>query len=333
LRYGVSQVKALARMEVIHGLDSVSYAGVVLAIGNFDGVHRGHQAILAAGRRRADASGTKLVAMTFEPHPSAILTPDRVPGMLTPPEEKLRCLEAAGADVVILVDPQSEFAGVSFLHVPAEAFIAEIILKQFRPIAMAEGASFGFGHHRRGDVEMLQAAGQVHGFEVEVVEPVRVPLGGHPGTVISSSLIRHLLKSGTVDQAAWCLGRPYALLGPVVRGAGRGRSLDFPTVNLAIESQLLPVEGVYAGQTEIDGQSLPAAISIGRCPTFGGDDITVEAHLLDFSGHLYGQSIRLEFLDWIREQRSFDSPQALCEEMARDALRTREVFAAHPSSS
>jgi len=294
-------------------------------------VHRGHQAILAAARRRADAAGTQRVAVIFEPHPSAILTPDRIPPILTPLHEKMRLLEQSGVDALILVQTTREF-----LNISAEDFLRDIIVGRFHPIAVVEGISFGFGLHRQGDANMLRDAGRTHGFEVEIVEPVRVALGGHPDTVISSSLVRHLLNSGTVDGTALCLGRPYALFGRVIHGAGRGHNLGFPTANLEVEPQLIPAEGVYAGRAFLLNSNDPrgqtpiaAAISIGRNPTFNETALSVEAYLLDFVGDLYAALMRLEFLEWLRPQQKFDSVPVLAEQIDRDVQRTREIIATH----
>ncbi len=306
---------------IYRDLDHLRLSGVVLTIGNFDGVHRGHQTIIATGRQRAQDAHTKLIAMTFEPHPATVLAPDRVPPILTPLDEKIHCLEAAGTDAVIVVKSRPEF-----FSCPAETFIDQIIVNCFHPITMVEGASFRFGQHRHGDVEMLEKAGKTRGFDVQVVPPVRVDLGGHPDTVISSSLVRHLLSSGTMDRAVYCLGRPYALFGNVASGAARGRTLGFATANLHVQAgQLIPAEGVYAGKTTIEGQMHPVAISIGTTPTFGGHETIVEAHVLDFGGDLYGQPLRLEFLDWIRPQRKFDSPAALQQQIQADVLQTRRA--------
>jgi riboflavin kinase / FMN adenylyltransferase len=311
-------------MRVVRGLDFEPMTGVVLTIGNFDGVHRGHQAILAAGRRRTEAARTELVVITFDPHPLAVLTPERLPAMLTPLEEKVRCLENAGADVVVVLPSKPDL-----LKISAADFIADIIVARFRPRAIVEGASFGFGRHREGDVDTLRAAAGQYGFEVEVVDPVRIALGGHPDAVISSSLVRQLLGSGTVDQATACLGRPYALVGRVVRGAGRGAKIGFPTANIDAGGQLLPAEAVYAGRAEADGRSFAAAISIGRAPTFDGHKVVPEAYLLDFAGDLYDKPIRVEFLDWLRPQVRYNTVEDLCQQMARDVAQTRTIAAAH----
>lgn len=325
-------------MELIRTWELLRLSGVVLTIGNFDGVHRGHQAILAAGRRHADRAGTRLVVMTFHPHPAAILSPSASPPMLSPFSERLRWLEMAGADTVVVVESRPDFFAMS-----ADQFVQDVVLTRFRPVAMVEGESFGYGHKRQGDVHTLMAAGRHHGFEVEIVRPIRIALGGHPGAVISSSLVRQLLRSGTVDQAALCLGRPYALFGSVEHGSQRGRTLGFPTVNLNAAGLLIPAEGVYAGracqvspgsaQGKCDSgapRSVPAAISIGYCPTFDGQQLLIEAHLLDFHGDLYGRTLRIEFLDWLRGQKSFESKEALCEQIQIDVEMTRRIAADHP---
>ncbi len=311
-------------MKIEQDWKSVAMEGVVLTIGNFDGVHRGHQAILTSGRRLADDAGAPLVAMTFDPHPLAILTPKRMPATLTPTAEKLRLLEEARVDVAVVIATTGDF-----LDFTAEQFIHEIILKRFRPHAMVEGASFAFGRDRTGTVKTLEAAGQEHGFRVETVDPIRIALGGQADTVISSSLVRQLIRSGTVDQAAACLGRPYVLFGEVVHGAGRGAGLGFPTANLDAGSQLVPADGVYAGFTRMESQSYPTAISIGTNPTFGGEHRVIEAHLLDYQGDLYERELRVGFHGWLRDQQPFPSPSALQAQIQRDIEQTRAVFVRH----
>lgn len=351
-------------MQVIRQIEAARFSGAVLTIGNFDGVHRGHRALLDKALELARASGGEFVVMTFAPHPAAVLSPDRVPPTLTPLHEKLRLLEAAGANAAVTIASRPKF-----FHLSAEDFIREIIVARFHPVALVEGEDFHFGRHRQGDSAMLRAAGRQHGFELHTVEPVRAGLGGHPDTVISSSLVRHLLSSGNVDRAAACLGRAYALFGTVRPGAGRGRELGFPTANLIVESQLIPAEGVYAGVAAVleeeggaggEGQAesagfrvpgsvrggtdgrrdqatqgrnprFPAAISIGRTPTFAGHNLLVEAHLLDFRGNLYGRTLRVDFLDWLRGQERFADADALQQQIARDVARVREITGDQPA--
>ncbi|MDM8008948.1 MAG: bifunctional riboflavin kinase/FAD synthetase [Phycisphaerae bacterium] len=311
-------------MRVIRGLEFEPMSGVVLSIGNFDGVHRGHQAILQAGRLKAQAAGTELVAMTFDPHPLTVLTPERMPAVLTPLPEKLRQLERAGADVTVVAE-----SNAGLLQLSATDFIEHVMVRRFRPSAIVEGPSFGFGRHRQGNVETLRAAAARHGFQVQVVEPVRIGLGGHPDAVISSSLVRQLLTAGPVDQAAICLGRPYALLGQVIHGVGRGSGMGFPTANIDPGDQLVPAEGVYAGFGVLGGRRYPAAISIGRTPTFEEHRLVIEAHLLDFNEETYGQALRIEFLQWLRPQVRYDTVGALCQQIAKDVERTRQVCGQH----
>lgn len=309
-------------MRTIYELEPGLFAGVVLTIGNFDGVHRGHQALLAVGRVRADAAGVPLVAMTFEPHPAAVLSPDRVPPELTPLPEKLALLERYGADVAVVVRSEP-----SFFQLSAAQFIERILWDGFRPIAVVEGTSFRFGQHRLGDLQMLKTAGQQRGFELIVVEPIRINLGGHPDAVISSSLVRNLLGSGTVDQADMCLGRLYALIGRVVHGHGRGRDLGFPTANVDPGSQLVPADGIYAGWLDIAQGRFPAAISVGRKPTFDETDLAVEAFVLDFEGDLYEQQVRLEFADWVRPQQRFNTVAELIDQIQIDVRDIRNLLA------
>jgi len=308
-------------MLIIHDLESVQLSGVVLTIGNFDGVHLGHQAMLTAGRRYADRERTRLVVMTFDPHPSAVLNPLKSPPTLSPLSDKLYWLEKGGVDVAVVVKATPDFLAMS-----AESFLKRIILTKFRPMAMVEGASFGFGHKRQGDVHTLIAAGSQYGFKVEVVEPIRIGLGGHPDTVISSSLIRQLIMSGTVDRAALCLGRPYTLFGTVAHGVGRGGSIGYPTVNLNVADQLVPAEGVYAGRTKVNGRPFTAAISIGYSPTFKSENLSIEAYLIGFKYNIYGQPINLQFLEWLRDQVTFPSIETLQAQIQKDVLQTQAIM-------
>ena len=308
-------------MRVIHDLEAAAFTDVILTIGNFDGVHRGHQAIFAAGRRRADAAGTPLVAMTFEPHPLAVLTPQHVPATLTPLPEKLRWLEHAGVDVVVVVP-----SGPDFLKLSPDDFIHRVIVERFAPAAIVEGASFAFGRGRQGNVETLRAAAASHGYEVEVVEPIRVALGGHPEPVVSSSLVRQLLTSGTVDHAGVCLGRPYVLVGTVTRGAGRGRSLGFPTVNVAASSQLIPAEGVYAVWVHYRNERFQGAMNIGKNPTFKNQALTLEVYILDFRKDIYSEELEVRFVKRIRGEKTFPSVEALVAQMHKDIAEVRTIL-------
>jgi len=317
-------------MNVYHGIDSVDdrLRGAVLTIGNFDGVHLGHQRICRTAHALARVSSAAVAAMTFEPHPINILRPAQAPPRLTPWEEKLRQLEHAGAEVVIRLN-----ADAALLSLEAEEFVREIVVRRIHPSYVVEGPDFRFGRGRRGDAATLQALSARGGFQVHVVEPYRLTLPGREQIIVSSTAIREMLAAGAVEDAAACLGRPYRLVGTVVHGAAAGRHLGYPTINLDIGSQMMPGEGVYAGRAELAGLHRPAAISIGRRPTLGGKDLVAEAFILDESGEWYGQTARLELVARIRDQRKFASREELTRQITRDIERVRELITAATRSA
>lgn len=310
----------------ITGLQNVppDLRGCVLTIGNFDGVHRGHQSILSAARQLAGPGGT-VVAMTFEPPPERVLRPQDPPQRLTPHTVRVVLLAQAGADAVVTVPATRELLGLA----PGE-FVRRVILERFGPRAMVEGPTFFYGRKRGGTTATLQQAGAELGFDVRVVEPCVVELPAGPVRV-SSTVIRGLLGEGDVAAAGELLGRPFALLGPVVHGEHLGRTLNFPTANLRPTEQIVPADGVYAGLARIGQSSWPAAISIGCKPTFDGSERYVEAYLLDAEGDFYGRELSLQFLRRLRDQQAYDSAEALIEQIQRDVRRTRQI-AADPTS-
>lgn len=304
---------------VHHGLTGLGQIspGAVLSIGNFDGVHRGHQHILniAAGHK-ASNPGAKLVVGTFEPHPMTVLRPGHAPPRLTPPALKREVLAAIGVDELVVLPPEP-----AVLNLSAEAFWA-VLRDQVRPSHMVEGESFTFGKGRGGTIDRLREWSAGSGIELHVVKPFQLPLLNMQMVPVSSSIIRWMLGHGRVRDAAICLGRPYTLEGPIVRGHQRGREIGFPTANLDCSSQLVPADGVYAARCTIDGRTWPAALSIGTMPTFGENDRQVEAHLVGFTGDLYGQTLRIDILDWLREQWKFNGIEPLKEQLARDIVQT-----------
>lgn len=306
-------------MNVFDGMDGLGRpaAGSIVSIGNFDGVHRGHQALLRRARELKQQTGAPaVVVITFEPHPLTILRPERVPQRLTLPARKRELLSKAGVDAMVVLTPSREL-----LSLTAEAFW-EIIRDVVRPAHLVEGKSFTFGRGRGGTIERLGEWCAAAGIGLDIVAPVTVPLLNMLEAPATSSTIRWLLERGRVRDAAICLGRPHELEGPVVEGAGRGRDLGTPTANLRCEGQLVPADGVYAGRVALDPTAWPAAVSIGTNPTFGQNPRTVEAHLVGFSGDLYGRTLRLQLLDWQREQRTFSGIEALKEWIARDIDQT-----------
>ncbi|MFW6155269.1 MAG: bifunctional riboflavin kinase/FAD synthetase [Planctomycetota bacterium] len=306
---------------VLHGLERLSErpTGCVVTIGNFDGVHRGHQSILATARGLARREGTRAIAMTFEPSPLRVLAPERAPAKLMHLDQRCEALTSEGADDVVVIHTTP-----GLLHLTPEAFVRDILVDHLGPRHVVEGPNFFFGHHRAGNVKTLAGLGREMGFETHVVEPVTVKLTDGTVTRVSSSLVRHLLTEGKVEDAAVCLGRPHTLRGLVVRGRGVGRELHLETANLDCEDQLLPADGVYAAWAALNGQTCPAAVSVGVRPTFGLHQRAVEAHLLDHEGTLYGRRLALRLIKRLRGQRAFDSPDALCRQIAEDIAHVRD---------
>ncbi len=292
----------------------------VLTIGNFDGVHRGHQAILARAKALAEGHRASVRAITFDPHPASILRPDQTPPRLTDAPRRADLLRAAGADEVVILPPTPEL-----LSQTPERFIQTLVRAQ-NPAAMVEGGDFRFGKGRAGDVNTLRELGARYGFEVEVVAPVEVALCDQLLAPVSSSLIRWLLRRGRVADAARALGRAYELSGKVVEGERRGRTIGVPTANLdpsIAVGRAIPGAGVYAGYALTGEQTHPAAISVGQKPTFQGRSLAIEAHLLDFSGELYGRPLTLRFTRWLRDQQAFPGVDALKAQLHRDIAQAR----------
>ena len=310
--------------EVFNGLDRVPEAlqGCVLTIGNFDGVHRGHQEILARAGNFAARLNRQVAVLTFDPHPLDIIAPARAPAKLMPLEEKVRCLAKAGADTVVVARSDTFLLSMEPL-----AFVERIVVDKFKPVHIVEGWSFRFGKGRQGTPQLLQDLGARFGFAVFVAEPVSVEVAPGEDAQVSSSLVRRLISEGHVQRAERCLGRPYELLGRIEKGQARGAKLGYPTANLGEIEQLIPAQGVYAGTAEIRGAAWPAAISVGTTPTFDGQGVQVEAFLLDCDEQLHGQAMRLAFRRWIRPQRKFDSAEELVRQIEADVQQVRKLAA------
>src|SRR5688500_18894581 len=280
-------------MNTHHGLDALRRLPPrsVLSIGNSDGLHLGHRQILrtAAGLRaagvRAASPSRRLAVATFEPHPLTVLRPDRAPPRLTPPYRKRDLLEQAGVDEYVVLPPTPDV-----LNLTAEQFW-QGLRDEARPAHLVEGESFNFGKGRGGSIDRLREWTAGSTVRLHVVPPVTVALLDLQIVPASSSLIRWLVAHGRVRDAAICLGRPYELVGPVVKGHQRGKTIGMPTANLDCRDQLVPADGVYAARCEVGGQVCPVALSVGTMPTFGPNARQVEAHLIGFEGDLYGQTL------------------------------------------
>lgn len=277
-----------------------------VTVGVFDGVHLGHQSTLR--RLETLSGGRPTVVATFDPHPVVVLAPEHAPRLLTTPDQRLRVFDRLGLDAVAFLDFNDEMRVM-----PAERFVGEILVEALRAEVIVVGADFRFGRGREGDVDMLARLAPQFGYHFEAVEL----LGGE--SPLSSTAIRRLLSEGDLDRAAELLGRPYAVEGTVVAGAGRGAALGLSTANLGLDpNQYIPKRGVYAAVVGVGDRLLPGACNIGVRPTFGGSDETIEVHLLDFDEEILGLTIEIEFRHRLRDEREFDSPEALAAQIRRD---------------
>ncbi len=307
-------------LEALH-LEQPSY----LTIGAFDGVHRGHQALIGDMAAAAHAAGCAAVVLTFFPHPSVVLRGRRPSFYLSTPEEKVAYLAAIGVDAVVTHPFNHDVANTS-----AAAFV-ERLVAYARPRELWCGAEFALGHGREGNVEYLAAAGAQRGFTVHVQAPVLID-----GELISSTRIRQTLRDGAVEQAARYLGRPFRLAGQVVQGAHRGRKLGIPTANLAVwDERAVPAVGVYACRAWPNGTPCQAVVNIGFRPTFDGGEAqpVVEAHLLEFEGDLYGQGLTLDFYARLRSEMKFAGVEPLLAQIKRDIVAAREILGQKPAPS
>ncbi len=283
----------------------------VVTVGTFDGVHRGHWAVLEEIARRARASGRASVLVTFEPHPLEIVNPQAAPPLLTLPDEKRLILAQSAVDRVAFVPFTAELRDY-----PPERFVREVLEARFEMGELVIGHDHGFGRGRAGDVDLLRRIGAEDGFAVDVVEAVLLP----DGRPISSTLIRRAVAGGDLDTAARALGRPYGVSGVVERGAGRGRTIGIPTINVAPPSprKLLPPDGVYAVTVSWRGGRRGAMANLGPRPTFGEHARALEAHLFAFEGELYGEAVSLEFVRRLRDTVRFATVDDLRAQLARD---------------
>ncbi|MEM1329503.1 MAG: riboflavin biosynthesis protein RibF [Planctomycetota bacterium] len=304
----------------------------VVTIGTFDAAHLGHAALVRRAREIADARGARVAVLAFDPHPSAVLAPERVPARLTRFEDRAQLLSTFGADVVERLSPTPEL-----LATEPRDFI-EGIVQRLAPVAFVEGADFRFGRRRGGDLELLTELGSELGFSVERFEPVFASLTDQTVTRASSTMVRWLLGHGRVRDAEALLGRRYAIDGTVARGHRRGRTIGVPTANLTLgeDAPLIPAEGVYAAKAELPGgRELAAAVSIGTNPTFDGGVRTIEAHVLDVERYgdtiaglpEYGWPLRLSFVGRIRDQIRFGRVDELSAQLHRDIERARATLA------
>ncbi len=307
-------------MRIIRGLKDVKKASLpdpVVTLGNFDGVHLGHQAIFKQVVARAIDSGGTSVVFTFEPHPLKVLAPSRSPRLLCTFREKMEQIEAAGVDAVICANFTPEFASQN-----PEDFVSNVLVGTIGVKDLFVGHDYAFGKNRRGDISFLRDAGAKLGFAVHVVGPVKVE-----GILVSSTKIRQLIMDGEVCLASKLLGRPYSIEGSVISGHSRGREIGFPTANITTPNELTPKEGVYAVSVHVEGRVLYGAANIGKNPTFGDEATSYEVHILDYEGNLYGKFIKMKFIKRVRDEVKFGSVLELADQIKKDVERVKAIFA------
>jgi riboflavin kinase/FMN adenylyltransferase len=305
-------------MDVFRGLETIPghERPAYLGLGMFDGVHLGHKAVLGATRAAADAASGRHIALTFDPHPQRVIAPPPEPILLTTVEERLDLFAAEGMDAAAVVRFDEHLR-----RTPAREWLAALGRVAGRG-GVVVSSTYTFGRDRQGTVELLREGGERHGFSVAVVPAVHVA-----GTLVTSTLIRRLIRRGEVEEARLYLGRPYAVRGRVVEGERRGRTLGFPTANLAVHpDKVLPGRGIYAAWARLEGRSVASAVSVGTRPTFGPGNLLVEAYLLDFDDDLYDREIELVFERRIRDEQAFPSVTHLVRQMEADVALVRSVL-------
>lgn len=302
--------------------------GGVVCIGNFDGVHIGHAAMLDTARRTASDLKLPWIVITFDPHPLTLLRPEIPRPYICTIEQRLRIIAGFNPDVIWTVTPDQDF-----LNISRESFEIDILHRQLRARYLVEGRSFTYGRGAMGNTQTLREAGAELGWEVIEIPTAQAVLCDQTSVDVSSSLIRWLVSHGRMRDAAILLGRPCVLTGGVIHGQGRGGSvLGYPTINLAC-TQLIPADGVYAGSAMIDNRRYPAAVSIGTNPTFGDGGRTVEAFLLDCGDNFYDHDAELAIEHWLRDQEKFPSVELLIRQIGRDVARVRHLMNCEPSTS
>lgn len=307
-------------MDVVHYPDDprpVTWRSPVLALGNFDGLHRGHVKIVERIERGALERGGTSVVLTFDPHPPRVLRPDKAPALLMTKAQKLDALARAGVQGAAVVRFSTEMS-----QWEPDAFVRTVLVEWLRVAEVWVGADFLFGRNRSGNFTLLKSLGAQYGFRAEKIDPIR-----YKDFVVSSTRIRRLVSEGRVDEAGALLGHHYALDGVVVEGARRGREMGFPTANLSTDNELIPPHGVYATAITVDGAVLPSVTNIGQRPTFGAELATsIETHLIDRTMDLYGKRVRLAFVQRLRDERKFADMAALQEQIAADVRRAARLF-------
>lgn len=306
-------------MQVIRGVQTLSTQNNVVTIGNFDGVHLGHQRLFEFVKRKAAEIKGKSVVVTFNPHPIKVLFENHPLKLITTIEDKLRLIENSKIDITVLIPFTKEFA-----QIEAEDFVKNILLAKLNAKWIVIGYDYKFGKGRKGNYELLRQLGELYGFKVTVVNAYK-----KRGKILSSTAVRNALYEGNVCEAAQFLGRAYHIDGEVIKGAGRGSSvLGYPTANIKPKQEIIPKVGVYAVKVTIPelSKTFKGVANIGKNPTFGNQALSYEVHILDFKGELLGKTLRLHFIARLRDEKKFNSPEELKDSIARDIERAKEIL-------
>jgi riboflavin kinase / FMN adenylyltransferase len=306
-------------MEIIRGLANLNtrYPKTVLTIGNFDGIHLGHQKVISMVLRKAqEIRGTSMV-MTFDPHPVKVIAPERDVKMLTTFDEKARLIGATGINVLLCIEFNKEFS-----HMLPDDFIDDVLVKKINVREVIVGSNYTFGKNKKGTIDLLRKRGEKYGFGVTAVKNAEVH-----GRIVSSSTIRGLLLKGAVSEVSNFLGRAYSMEGTVIKGKGRGQNLlHVPTANITTPVEIAPKEGVYGVKVGLKGTIYDGVANIGRNPTFGNSDVSYEVHLFNFDGNLLDENIRIYFIDRIRSERVFPDAASLEKQIRDDIECAREIL-------
>ena len=305
-------------MRVIRGVKKIEHANTVITIGNFDGVHLGHQKLFDFVKRKAKQINGKSIVITFNPHPIKVLFKDHPLKLITTLEDKIKLIEKCGIDITICIPFTLEFA-----QIEAEDFVSKILLDKFNAKWIIVGYDYRFGKNRRGDREMLKKLADVYGFKVTVVRAYK-----KRGKILSSTAVRNALMEGNIKEANLFLGRAYHIDGEVIKGAGRGSSiLGYPTANILPKQEIIPKEGVYVVKVTIkEGLTFKGVANIGRNPTFGNTNLSYEVHILNFKEDLLGKIIRVHFIERLRDEKKFTSSEELKNTIAQDIEFARKIF-------
>jgi len=310
-------------MQVFHGIQTVQrkLKNPAITIGNFDGVHKGHQALFQRVKQLAEELNGESVVVTFDPHPLEVLFPKKAPSFITSHRHKLDLIASCGIDATIIIPFDHEFSRMS-----AREFVEAVLVEKIGARAFVVGHDYRFGHSGGGDIAFLKKLGEQYGFKVQIVTGLRVN-----DTVVSSTAIRQMIVSGNIKEANRLLGRFFEVSGTVIPGRKRGVSLGFPTANIRMPAITSPRTGVYVVQAEVDGKTYGGAANLGYNPTFGDTDLSLEAHLFDFDQDIYGKPITVRFIDRLRNELRFSSPAELAAQIRKDVDTAKKILAGQAS--